>query len=383
MTDSPPATLKETLFNARRFRHVAEEVAAVYPDFDFNRFLTLTLPQIPELSLMARLDLMSTALHSTLPGDFRAAVGILRKLAPRINAGFVTLALPRFVALYGTDDFEFSLDALKFFTRFGSSEFAVREFIRLDPARTLAVMREWADDADEHVRRLACEGCRPRLPWSFRLEMLVDDPEPVFPILEALMDDPSVYVRKSVANHLNDITKNHPERVLRFLSGRSLENPRTARIVKQALRTLIKKGDARALALIGAGEAPRLAVTRFIVAPATVRIGDDVRIAVEMNSTAPAAWRLVVDCAVHYVKQSGATSEKVFKWKEFLFAPGASVSLDRKLRIRNFTTRVHHAGTHKVELVVNGARVASGLFELLTEAAPKKARAEPSRGRTR
>ncbi len=130
--------------------------------------------------------------------------------------------------LYGHDDFEASMEALKFFTRFGSSEFAVREFLKRDLPRTLAVMEVWSRDGDEHVRRLACEGCRPRLPWSFQLGALIADPAPVVPILENLKADPSLYVRKSVANHLNDITKKHPDWVMDRLTDWPLENSPTA-----------------------------------------------------------------------------------------------------------------------------------------------------------
>ena len=133
-------------------------------------------------------------------------------------------------------------------------------------------------------------------------------------------------MRKSVANHLNDITKDHPDLVMTLLEGWPHENSHTAWIANRALRTLIKRGDARALAVIGAGEKPRVEVTRFAVTPGTVRIGDDVTLTLELRSTSKKAQRLVVDCVVHYVKKSGATSEKVFKWKELSLAPGAAWS---------------------------------------------------------
>lgn len=365
MGDEVPFTLKESLFSADRFRHVADETKSVYPDFDKKKFLALTLPAIPPLSLMQRLDLMAESLHATLPADYRAALGILRRLAPRINSGFVTLALPRFVALYGTHDVAVSLDALRFFTAFGSSEFAIREFLRRDLAGTLAVMREWSLDTDEHVRRLASEGCRPRLPWSFRLEKLVADPTPVLPILENLRSDPALYVRKSVANHLNDITKDHPELVMTLLDGWPRDDKHTAWIIKRALRTLIKQGDRRALALIGAGGKPQVRIEDFRVSPKTVKLGGHATIGFTLVSTAKKARRVVVDYIVHYVKKSGGSSEKVFKLKELSLAPGESVALSTQRALRDFTTRTHHAGVHRVELAVNGERLASGEFELL------------------
>ena len=162
-TAAPAPALKE-IFDASRFRHVAEEAAAVYPRFDSAAFLAHALPGLDDLTLMQRLRRMTESLHSALPADYPKTLAILRKLAPRINSGFVTLVLPDYVGLYGKDNFDTSMEALKIFTAFGSSEFAVREFLRADPRRALAVMQAWSLDGSEHVRRLASEGSRPRKP---------------------------------------------------------------------------------------------------------------------------------------------------------------------------------------------------------------------------
>ncbi|MDB6154540.1 MAG: alkylation repair enzyme [Chthoniobacteraceae bacterium] len=361
MSEAP--ALKE-LFNAARFQHIANELAALHPGFAAARFLELSLAEMEELSLMQRLRRMTESLHATLPADYRKTVAILRQLAPRINRGFVTLVLPDYTALYGLDDFQASMDALKFFTPFGSSEFAIREFLRRDLSRTLAVMEAWSRDSDEAVRRLASEGSRPRLPWSFRLQSLVEDPSPTAAILENLKADPSLYVRKSVANHLNDITKDHPGWVLDRLEKWSLKNPHTAWIVKHALRTLIKKGDQRALALIGAGEKAEVLVHDVEIKPRAITLGDQITLSFCLESTSQKPQRLVVDYIVHYVKKSGATSGKVFKLKEFTLGPGESLSIARTQNIRDFTTRIHHPGRHEVEVVINGKSVARDFFEL-------------------
>lgn len=359
-----PAPALKNWFDPARFRQTAAVVTAIEPRFDAERFLALALPGLEPLSLMQRLRRMTECLHATLPGDYPRALAVLRELAPRIDHGFVTLVLPDYVALYGRRDFERSMDALAFFTRFGSAEFAVREFLRDDLPRTLAVMERWSRDENEHVRRLASEGCRPRLPWSFRLEALVANPEPVAPILENLRADPSLYVRKSVANHLNDITKDHPAWVLDRVSGWPVEDARTAWIVKRALRTLIKAGDQRALALIGAGEAAAVTVEAFAAQPASVRLGGRVTFTLRLRSDAARAQRLVIDYRLHYVKRSGAASPKVFKWKEVTLAAGATLVLSRSQVIRDFTTRRHHPGRHAVDLLVNGATLAGTAFAL-------------------
>lgn len=360
-TDAP--ALKDW-FDADRFHHVAEELSAIHPRFDAERFLSISLAELDTFTLMQRLRRMTESLHNTLPAEYRETLGILRSLAPRINHGFVTLVLPDYVGLYGLEDFDASMEALKFFTAFGSSEFAIREFLRRDLSRTLAVMEGWSRDESEAVRRLASEGCRPRLPWSFRLDALIDDPSPVAAILENLKEDPSLYVRKSVANHLNDITKDHPAWVLDRLDTWSLDNPHTAWIVKRALRTLIKKGDRRALAAIGAGAKPEVLVHDFVVQPRDVRLGERIRLAFRLESQSVQSQRLVVDYAVHYVKKSGGTSAKVFKLKELTLNAGESFQISREQSIRDFTTRVHYPGRHEVEIMVNGEILARGFFHL-------------------
>ena len=363
MSDTPAPALKE-MFNEARYRKMAHDVAAVHRGFDEKRFLKLTLPDLEPLALLQRLRRATEALRATLPEKYPAALDVLRRLAPGHGEGFTALVLPDFVGLYGREDFDLSLDALKFFTPFGSSEFAIREFLRLDLARTLRVMEKWLRDPGEHVRRLASEGCRPRLPWSFKLTALIADPAPVAPILENLKADPSLYVRKSVANHLNDITKDHPAWTLDRIEAWNLAHPHTAWIAKRALRTLIKKGDRRALGVVGAGARAEVHVERFTVAPSALRLGEILTLTFDLTSLAEAPQKLVVDYAIHYVKQSGATSAKVFKLKELTLAAAEKLTIAKRQRIQDFTTRKHHPGSHRVQLLVNGEVFAEGVFVL-------------------
>ena len=352
------------MFDEARYRRIADDMEDLHPGFDRKRFLSHTLDGLDGRSLLQRLRRTSEAMGATLPASFPKALAILRKLAPRFQHGFVALVLPDFVGLYGLEHFDQSMDALKFFTPFGSSEFAIREFLRRELPRTLAVMEAWSHDPDEHVRRLASEGCRPRLPWSFKLRELVADPSPALPILQNLRADPSLYVRKSVANHLNDITKDHPDWVLGRIGDWDLGNERTTWIAKRALRSLIKNGDRRALAVLGAGRKAEVSVEAFSVRPKTIQLGEALTLSLRLKSTANLSQKLVIDYAIHYVKQSGATSEKVFKWKEAILEAGGSLDLTKRQRIQDFTTRKHHPGRHRVELMVNGARLAEAAFVL-------------------
>lgn len=364
MSDQAAPALKE-IFNAARIHHIADQARAVCPSFDAGTFLSETLRDLDDLSLMARLRRVAGSLHAALPGDYAAGLAVLRALAPRLNSGFVTMALPEYVASYGANDFDASMDALKFFTRFGSSEFAVRHFLNRSFDRTLAVMILWARDEDDHVRRLASEGSRPRLPWSFQIKALMADPSPLAPILDTLKADPSLYVRRSVANSLNDITKDNPAWALDRIEGWPLDDPRSAWIAKHALRGLIKKGDRRALAVVGAGEPAQVRVSGLTVQPRAITLGETIAFSFDLRSTCDHPQRLIVDYAIHYVKKSGATAAKMFKLKTLTLDARGSERLRKSQTIADFTTRRHHAGRHAIEIFVNGEPQGGAAFDLM------------------
>ncbi|MGE0281945.1 MAG: DNA alkylation repair protein [Rhizobiaceae bacterium] len=362
MSEPQPA-LKE-IFDRARLRHFAAETKAIWPAFDDERFVALATDRPDDLGIMQRMWQTAVSLQATLPQDYPAALDVLTALAPRINHGFASITLSEFVALYGLEHFDRSMAALRYFTRYGSAEFAIRHFLARDLARTLAVMRGWADDDNEHVRRLASEGSRPRLPWSFQLKPIIADPSLTMPILEALKGDPSLYVRKSVANHLNDFSKDHPD----WLLDRLQDWPTTARptdwIVRHALRTLIKKGEPRALSLIGTTGKAEVRIDTFKVSPTKIRLGDRIALTVTLTSTADRQQRLVADYAVYYVKKGEKPSRKVFKLKELDLPAREKVDLAISQVVRDFTTRKHYAGFHRVELMVNGDVLAESGFTL-------------------
>lgn len=365
MTDQSAPALKE-IFNVERLQHIATEMSAVYPAFDAKGFLKHAKAGLAELSVMQRMARVSESLHAVIALDYPHTLERLYALAPRLNSAFVSLFLPHYVASYGGDDFTRSMAALKYFTTFGSAEFAIRPFLLRDFDRTLAVMHEWSLDENEHVRRLASEGSRPRLPWSFRLPQVQADPNLCAAILDNLKADSSLYVRKSVANHLNDITKTHPDWVLTLIEGWSLDNPHTAWIARHALRSLIKQGNNRALAIMGAGARAEVNIHGFSVTPAVIRIGERINLSFSLASTAAHPQKLVVDYAIDYVKSAGHSAAKVFKLKAFTLGPGETQVINREQHIRELTTRKHYPGKHAVHVLVNGEKLASAEFELRT-----------------
>jgi 3-methyladenine DNA glycosylase AlkC len=353
------------MFNPAYYRQVADVLAGEHRGFDRKRFLAVATAGLADLTLIQRMRRTTDAARATLPGDFSKAVVILRRAAPRLPTGLTGIWLPDFVGQHGHDHFDESMDALKYLTPFSSAEFAIREFLRRDLARTLAVMTRWSRDGDEHVRRLASEGSRPRLPWSFRLDPLVADPAPTAAILENLRADPSLYVRKSVANHLNDISKDHPDWMLARLKSWDLAHPHTQWIAKRAARTLIKAGYQRALALFNFGGKPAVKLTSLAVTP-RLRLGEPLEFSFTLASTSRRSQTLAVDYRIHYVKASGGTSAKVFKLREATLAPGESLTFRKRQTIRDFTTRRHHAGRHRLEIQVNGRILGGAPFDLAT-----------------
>ncbi len=226
-------------------------------------------------------------------------------------------------------------------------------------------MRAWTADPSPHVRRLVSEGTRPRLPWAPRLRALQRDPRPALELLELLKDDPELYVRRSVANHLNDIGKDHPA-LLVAVAKRWLKNasPERAWIVRHALRSAIKRGEAGALAVSGYGARAEVAVRKATITPARVHIGGMVRIVFDLVNKLSRSQRVLADLCVHYQKANGNTGPKVFKLKTVEFAPRATLHFEKKLSLADLTTRRHFPGRHRVEVLLNGRAVALGEFML-------------------
>ncbi|WP_395746464.1 DNA alkylation repair protein [Prosthecobacter sp.] len=359
---NPPPQLKEW-FDAARYRAIAKELSDIAPKFRSDDFMQSALDGLEGRSLMQRVHQCAVAVNAALPGTYQQKVRALQKLAPRIGHEFVTIFLGDFVATFGLEDFDFSMEALRFFTVFGSAEFAVRPFIMADQKRALKTMHEWTADPDEKVRRLASEGSRPRLPWGMRLQALVRDPAPTAVILEALKDDDSLFVRRSVANHLNDITKDHHDYVLQRLGSWDLERENLRWIAKHACRTLIKRGHPQALKLFGFGKKAEVS-SKLTASPARLKLGERLTLTAALTSTSNKTQRLAIDYVVHYVKASGGSAEKVFKWTEIDLPARAEIELIKSQVVKDFTTRKHYAGRHRVELQINGQRVAETVFDL-------------------
>jgi 3-methyladenine DNA glycosylase AlkC len=277
--------------------------------------------------------------------------------------GWAILPMADFVAARGLQDFDASLDLLAEMTKRATSEFAVRPFLVADPDRTLAHAWRWAGDANRHVRRLASEGTRPRLPWGMRLGRFVADPSPLIPLLTRLRDDPSDYVRRSVANSLNDIAKDHPDLVADIARDWLADAPpERTRLVRHACRTLVKRGHSPTLAALGYGP-PTVRLSKLEVLTPEVSFGTALEFVAEIASEG-AAQDIVLDYVIHHLRANGGTGAKVCKWKVLALGAGETLRLARRHPMRPVTTRRYYDGTHRVAVVANGVVLAEAEFEL-------------------
>ncbi len=355
-------TLKEQFFNPSFIAELSKDIRSVFSEFDVERFTGEVLtPEWKQRELKDRMRHITAVLHRTLPQDFRTAAGILMKVSRRRikdrRTGFGDMVFPDFVEQFGLEDLPRSIDALELFTQACSSEFAVRPFIVRYPKEMMKQMVQWTKHSSTHVRRLASEGCRPRLPWAMALPEFKKDPSPILPVLERLKDDPSEYVRRSVANNLNDISKDHPALVLslaRKWAGKSAE---VDAVLKHALRTELKKGNPAALRIFGFGSGSAATVSGLRVDPSAVKIGGSVHFHFVVHSKRTETLRL--EYRVYFVKRNGSSSPKVFQVEERPFKAGSSKEYRRKHNFKDLTTRKHHPGKHRITIAVNGKEKAS------------------------
>ena len=345
---------------------IAQRVGSETTDFDVELFVADLWPRLTELELKPRFEAIARRLRAGLGEDYREALEVLVRVAradPPIE-GFAAWPLCTFVEVFGVNDPEHSLPAMEHLTKRASCEFAVRPFLKDHWQMTYDLLVEFTSNTDEAVRRLASEGSRPRLPWGLRVHRLIEDPRPGLDLLELLRHDPSETVRRSVANHLNDVGKDHPNVVVETVRRWAQEPATDPKMVSHALRTLVKQGNQGALAVLGFTTEPGLEVTAFSVHPELVELGDRIEMTCELRSTSTESQRLVVDFIVHHVNASGATSPKIFKWTTLEMDGMESTTLTKRRMIQNASTRTYNSGVHRVELQIAGEVVAESSFEL-------------------
>ena len=372
----------KNFLNAGLVREAAAHLARHTPGFDAKAFVRQASTGLDALELKARSLHICAALEATMPAAFDAAAkafeAALAPPTPEVASeggdapaglneglgGWILWPVGEYIARHGQAQPERALAALHALTQRFTAEFAIRPFIEQHPDLSLATLARWTADPSHHVRRLVSEGSRPRLPWGLQLKGLIQDPSPTLPLLRALQDDSSEYVRRSVANHLNDIAKDHPAVVAQWLRDHLPNASKERRaLLRHASRTLIKAADPAVLKAWGLGAAFK-GDAELSLSPQRVTLGSEVTLTLRLRSTSKKPQRLAVDYAVHHVKAHGGTSAKVFKGWQLELPPLAEVTLSKRHPVKPITTRRYHAGRHGVAVQVNGGVVAEASFDL-------------------
>lgn len=369
-TDNSPL-MKDGL-GANAIKRIANSIALVVPGFNAKAFQKDALRGLDELELKARVQHLIQVLHRHYDLPFKTLCTHLQHLpevwdkgsAADNKAGFAAWPVIDYIAVHGLQYPQEALQTLEKLTPLFSAEFAIRPFIQQHTDFTYATLLQWCEHPSEHVRRLASEGSRPRLPWGMRLPQFINNPEPLVGILEQLKADESLYVRRSVANSLNDISKDNPEWMINLCESWLADaHEHTDWIVKHALRSLVKAGDARVFPLLGYAAKPNVTVSDITLDKKRIAVGDSIGFSCTITG-AKKGQNLVVDYVVYFVKANGKLAPKVFKLKNIMLAEHETITITKSHSFKPITTRRYYAGDHQLALQINGKEVARTEFYL-------------------
>ena len=365
-------SLKDHLFNADTIAQLASEYAQI-DGFDATKFQTEVLSGFPKRELMQRLEWIADCAQAQLASDFPTmAKQLLKAMPPKLDPmksdddfGQFIHAVPGILAVrHGLKDHrDIALDLIEEATQRFSMEFYIRPFLNRWPAETLKRLDAWASHPNYHVRRLVSEGTRPRLPWAANIDLHYED---AIPLLDQLHADPTRYVTRSVANHLNDIAKKDADAVLKLLQKWKSDKQQTPKelewMTKHALRTLIKQGHEDAMKMLGYHPDAELAVELFTCTNSVKRGG---RAEIELFLSAQKPTPVLIDYIIHFRKAKGDTAPKVFKWKQANVSARQPLKLTKTHHFKaDATTFTLHPGVHRIELQINGRVKAGQDFKL-------------------
>ncbi len=366
-------SLKDHLFNRDKVEYLAGLLSANNPAFAKHEFVNRVMKKLPALELKQRIVLIAESLEGQLANSYPDAVAqIIASLPPPLDESrtdddfgdFIFAPLGEFVVRKGAtrEHLAISLGALKEITKRFSMEDATRAFIRLFPQQTTRELTRWAKDRNYHVRRLVSESTRPLLPWSGRIDLPV---ERTLPLLDILHCDRTRYVTRSVANHLNDIAKSHPALVVQTLqrwhSLAKQERQELLWMTRHALRTLVKRGHADSLRLLGLDPAPKLSVGEIQLAKHELAPGETLEFCLEI--TALRDEMLEIDYAIEFVKAGGKRSTKVFKATKLSLSHGEKRTVSKRHKLHaQATTYQLYSGEHRLTIQINGQPVGTKSF---------------------
>ncbi|KIO78791.1 DNA alkylation repair protein [Pedobacter lusitanus] len=363
-------SLLKDIYSASFYHKLADSLIKLNPEFDRKKFISLiNTENFALMELKQRMHHTTLVIHQFLPAGYSQAVSHLCSLIDQLrteDTGEDKLAyifLPDYIETFGLEDYETSVGAIEFITQFISCEFSVRPFLVKYRQQMMKQMEQWSLHENYKVRRLASEGSRSRLPWAMAVPGLKKDPSPILPILENLKNDPSEWVRKSVANSLNDISKDHPEIVIAIAGRWKGLSKETDAIIKHGCRSLLKQGHHQILAHYGL-ESTQIELNQFEILTPEVAVGDSLEFTITLKNTAQHTQKIRLEYAIYYKRLNGSMAKKVFKISERDFLPDENTIISRKQSFKIITTRKFYPGRHQLSIILNGLEKEPKNFEL-------------------
>lgn len=364
------------VINPNVVKKISADIFTVWNEFDQHNFEKSIIPKLDVLSLMDRVNLVKEAFYNFLPKDYPTTLSILiasfgAELGSNdddsLNGLDVFYYMPHshFIAKYGLEEkhFEISINALYEVTKRFTAEFSIRPFLEKYEEKTLAKLQEWVFDDNLHVRRLVSEGSRPRLPLGSRLKAFQKDPSPVIALLKQLKNDSSLYVRRSVANNLNDIGKDNPDVVTNLLKEWKKDaTENTLWMIQHAVRSLVKAGNKEALEILGYSAEINISLQNIEIITEKVHLEQDCFF--EMSIESHEDQDLMIDYAIHFMKANGKQRPKIFKWTKKKVKKGEIIFLKKKQSFKKLSTRTYYAGKHSIEIFINGTSYGIKDFEV-------------------
>lgn len=362
------------VFNPPVINSFSNNIKKVSADFADKEFLNTILPKLDALGFGERSNLIRDALAEYLPEEFPKAVDILLKaLGPELkDAGitdwesFILWPQTAFVSKYGKNHFGISMNALYEMTKRFSAECDLRTFIEVDYERAMEILHTWCDDPSPHVRRLVSEGTRPRLPLAGRIKRFQNDPRPVIALLDKLKDDEVEYVRRSVANNINDIAKDNPEiAVITLKKWCTDKNPAVQWVVRHAARSLVKQGHPEVIGMLGYAQNPGISVSGLAINPNQQERGGKIEMSFSIHSNENFDQQLVIDFVLYFNKANNKLSPKVFKLRDLLLKAQKTADIKKIFTLKNTAGRTIYTGRHFIEIQINGKAYGKEPFDVV------------------
>ena len=351
----------KNLYSKEFIEKLANRLFLAFTNFEKEDFINSIFDTSwQNLELKQRMRHIAITLNKYLPLSYKKQLEILKEVKKDFT-GLEAMIFQDFVEVFGLDDFDESMKALEVFTQDASSEFAIRQFILKYEEQTMNQMKIWAKSKNEHLRRLSSEGCRPRLPWAISLPKFKQNPTKPLEIIELLKNDKSLYVRKSVANNLNDISKDNPQLVIKFVKENLGSTKELDWICKHASRTLLKKGDKQILELFNFDKSHHINLIDFCY-DKSVNIDENLSFSFEINSDENIG-NIRVEYVIYYLKSNNIHNKKVFMISQNEIKL-SSKKFTKKQSFKNMTTRKHYLGKHFIAILINGEEILKKEFYL-------------------